>query len=254
MSAPLALQLYSLREAIAAQGFETMVKQVAEMGYTGVETAGFPGTTAEAAGKLFKELGLAVPSAHIPMPLGDQKNMVLETMEAIGAKQITSASIGREPYQSIDGIKKAAERFNEANAVAQAHGYTFAIHNHSVEFQEVEGRNAHEVLLEYVDDSVLFQLDTYWIQVAGIEAVAMIKKFAGRAPTLHIKDGPCTHEDPMVALGQGSMDIPALVTAGGSHTEWVIVELDRVAPEVNMVEAVKQSADYMLSKGLAHGR
>ena len=57
-----------------------MVRQVAEMGYVGVEPAGFPGTTPEAAGKLFAELGLAVPSAHVALPVGESKNEVLDTM------------------------------------------------------------------------------------------------------------------------------------------------------------------------------
>ena len=252
MPAPIALQLYSLREAIAAEGFVAVVEEVAKMGFAGVETAGFPGTTAKEAAKLFADLGLAVPSAHIAMPLGDSKSEVLDTMAVLGAKQITSPSIGQEPYQSIDGIKKACERFNQANAVARESGYTFAIHNHWMEFQDVEGRNAFDVLLENLDQTVLFQLDTYWIQTAGKDPVQIIKKLGQRAPTLHIKDGPCTREEPMLAFGEGKMDIPALVDAGGQATEWLIVELDRCATD--MAEAVEKSYTYMINKGLARGR
>lgn len=252
MPAPIALQLYTLREAIAAEGYSAVVKKVADMGFAGVETAGFRGTTAKEAAKLFADLGLAVPSAHIAMPLDEAKNEVLDTMATLGAKQITSPSIGREPYQSLDGIKKACERFNQANAVAREHGYTFAIHNHWMEFQEVEGRNAFDVLLDNLDDTVLFQLDTYWIQTAGVDAVETIKKLGKRAPTLHVKDGPCTREEPMQAFGEGKMDIPALVAAGGDATEWLIVELDRCATD--MAEAVEKSYTYMIEKGLARGK
>jgi len=73
MAAPVALQLYSVREVIAACGFDEVVRQVAGMGYAGVEPAGFPGTTPAQAKKLFDDLGLAVTSAHLPLPLGDQK-------------------------------------------------------------------------------------------------------------------------------------------------------------------------------------
>ena len=72
MISPIALQLYSLRE-YAQKDFEKTIRKVAEMGYAGVEPAGFPGTTPVAAGKLFAELGLAVPSAHLPLPVGEQK-------------------------------------------------------------------------------------------------------------------------------------------------------------------------------------
>jgi sugar phosphate isomerase/epimerase len=237
---------------MAKDGFAETVKKVATIGYAGVETAGFPGTTPKEASKLFKELGLVVPSAHLGLPIGEQKNQILDTMAELGARQIVSPSIGREPYQSIEGIKKACERFNEANAVALENGYTFAVHNHWMEFQEVEGRNAHEVLLEHLDASVLFQLDTYWIKAAGLDPVAIVKKLGKRAPTLHLKDGPATREEPMMAIGEGMMDTAGIVKAGGETTEWLIVELDRCATD--MLEAVEKSYHYLVSKGLAHGR
>ena len=252
MPAPIALQLYSVREAMAAEGFAAVVKKIARMGYLGVETAGFPGTTPEEAAKLFRDLGLAVPSAHVPSPLGQDKQQVLDLMGVLGAEQITSPGIGHEPYQTIDGIKRASARFNEANAVARERGYTFAIHNHWMEFQPVEGRNAHEVLLEHLDQTVLFQLDTYWIQTAGLDPVPIIKKLGRRAPTLHLKDGPCKKDEPMVALGEGAMDIPAIVEAGGEATEWLIVELDRCAGD--MLTAVEKSYAYLVGGGYARGR
>jgi sugar phosphate isomerase/epimerase len=250
MPAPIALQLYTLRDAMKADFAET-VRKVAAMGFVGVETAGFPGTTPQAAGELFKELGLEVPSAHIKMPLGDDKQEVLDTMAALGARHIVCPGVGREPYETIDGIKRVCERFNEANAVAQANGYTFSIHNHWMEFQEVEGRNASEVLLENLDPTVLFQVDTYWVKAAGLDPVAVVQQLGKRAPLLHIKDGPATIGESMLPLGEGSMDIKALVKAGAGNTEWLIVELDRC--DSDMVEAVQKSYKYMVGEGLARG-
>ena len=55
MTAPLAVQLYSVREALA-RDFDGVVRQIADMGYAGVETAGFPGTTPQAAARLFQDV------------------------------------------------------------------------------------------------------------------------------------------------------------------------------------------------------
>ena len=104
---PVALQLYSIRD-ILSQGYEAGVRRVAEMGYAGVETAGFPGTTPQAAAKLFGELGLTVCSAHSPLPLGDKKNEVLDTMAAIGCKRIVLAWLNEDQFTSLDGIYRAA--------------------------------------------------------------------------------------------------------------------------------------------------
>ena len=59
MAAPIAIQLYTVREALA-QNFKAVVTRIAEMGYVGVETAGFPGVTVEEASDLFADLGLEV--------------------------------------------------------------------------------------------------------------------------------------------------------------------------------------------------
>jgi len=107
----------------------------------------------------------------------------------------------------------------------------------------VDGRYVYHVMLEELDPSVLFELDTYWIQTAGCDPAAVVKEFGARAPLLHIKDGPAVKEEPMQALGTGAMDIPALLEAGAGNVEWVIVELDRCATD--MTEAVRKSYQYL---------
>ena len=87
MAAPIALQLYSVRTELG-EDFEAGVRRVAAMGYVGVETAGFPGSTPEDAGKLFKELWLVVPSAHTGLPVGDATQETLAAMNAIDCNSI----------------------------------------------------------------------------------------------------------------------------------------------------------------------
>jgi len=250
MPQPIALQLYSLRET-AALDYASVVRQVAAMGYAGVEPAGFPGTTAEAAGKLFRELGLAVPSAHLAPPVGENKNEVLDAMKAIGSKRLVSGK-GADSFKTIDLVRQTCDLFNESSAVCRANGLTFGVHNHWWEYIEVEGRPVYEMLLEYLDPSVEFQLDTYWIKTAGVDPAMIIKKFGKRAPTLHIKDGPCVKGEPMTAVGKGVMDFKAVVAAGAGSTEWLIVEIDRCATD--MAEAVKESLDYLVRTGLGRGK
>jgi sugar phosphate isomerase/epimerase len=250
MSAPIALQLYTLREAAAAQGFEKTVRLVAEMGYAGVEPAGFPGSTPEAAGKLFRELGLAVPSAHVALPVGEAKNEVLDTMAAIGSTCIVSGK-GPADFGTVDAIKATCALFNEANANAQAAGMSFGIHNHWWEYLQVGDRYAYEIMLDLLDPAITFEIDTYWVQVAGPDPAEIVVQMGARSPLLHIKDGPAVKDEPMQAIGSGVLDWPAIVQAGAKHTEWLIVELDRCATD--MVEAVQQSYDYLVGEGLARG-
>jgi sugar phosphate isomerase/epimerase len=252
MPAKIGIQLYTVRDALA-QDFDGVVRKIAAMGYVGVETAGFPGTTPEKAGALFKELGLQVPGAHVPLPLGDQQQQVLELMDAIGCQRIIAPVPPKEAnhYQTLDDTLQACDLFNQANAVAQAHGLTFGVHNHTWEFGQVEGQYVYQVLLEHLEPEIFFQIDTYWVKTAGLDPVKVVKELGSRAPLLHLKDGPCVWGEPMVALGNGDLEISEIVRAGGTATEWLIVELDRTATDV--MEAVEQSYRFLVDKGLALG-
>jgi sugar phosphate isomerase/epimerase len=110
MKSPIALQLYTLREA-AQKDYAAVVTKVAEIGYVGVETAGFPGTTAAGAARLYESLGLEVTSAHAPLPLGDKKSEVLETMDALGCDHLVCPWMDPKNYASVDAIKRVGPRW-----------------------------------------------------------------------------------------------------------------------------------------------
>jgi len=245
MTIPIAVQLYTLREALA-QDFAGVIKQVAGIGYAGVETAGFPGTTPVAASRLFRDLGLAVTSAHTPLPLGDQKNEVLDTAAALGCRRIICAYLSPDQYQTLDQIKRTCDLLNEANAVAVAHGLSLGIHNHWWEFEPVEGQYPYQVWLERLDPAIFFEIDTYWVKTAGLDPVPVIKEFGRRAPLLHIKDGPAIKGEPMTAVGDGTLDLPGILQAATEYSEWLIVELDQCATD--MLEAVAKSYHYLAAQ------
>ncbi len=250
MASPIALQLYTLREKMA-HDFDGVVRQVAAMGYAGVETAGFPGTTPEKASRLFASLGLAVPSAHLPMPVGEHKQASLDTANALGIKRIING-LGPDQFTSVDKIKASCDLFNTAHEAAAEHGFTFGIHKHWWEFLQVDGRLVCDIMLEHLTPSVFFEVDVYWVQTGGADPVDVVNRLGKRAPILHIKDGPCNREEPMTAVGAGKVDMPGVIAAGAGSTEWLIVELDRCATD--MVEAVEQSYRYLVDNGLGSGR
>jgi sugar phosphate isomerase/epimerase len=243
MTAPIGLQLYSVRQNLA-DDFTGIIKRVAAMGYTGVETAGFPkGVTPKDAKLLFDDLGLTVTSSHADMPLGKDQGKVLENLAAIGCPHLVSPWMDPKNYTSVEKMEKLAETFNQAYAVAKGAGMEFSIHNHTFEFALVDGAPALYTLQKYLDPGVNFQLDTYWIKVAGQDPAQVVSRMGSRAPLLHIKDGPATHEGDMTAVGDGVVDVPAIVNAGQPHTEWLIVELDRCATD--MLTAVEKSYHYL---------
>jgi sugar phosphate isomerase/epimerase len=248
MTLPIALQTYTVREHMG-RDFEGTIRRVAAMGYRAVETTfEIPGTTWSRAAGLFQELQLAVPCAHTPLPLGKNQGPVLDFAGQLGLSYLVSMH-GPNDFKKIDQIRHICDQYNEAAAVAAQRNLRLAYHNHWWEFQMVEGRLAFDVMLEHLDPAVGFEIDTYWVQTAGHDPAAVVQRLGERAPLLHIKDGPATVEDPMVAVGQGVLDFPAIVAAA-SGAQWLIVELDRCATD--MLVAVEQSHRYLVQEGLGH--
>ena len=252
MSLPIALQLYTIREQLA-QNFESAVRRLAGIGYSGVETAGFPGTTPREAARLFKELGLEVTSAHSPLPLAEKKNEVLDTMGQLGTKYLICAYLDpKKYYQTLDQVKAACDLLNGANEVARESGLILGYHNHWFEYEKVEGQYVYQLMLEHLDPSIIFELDAYWAKTAGPDPVNILHELQGRVPFLHVKDGPAVRDEPMVAVGEGTLDYPAIIKAGEGQLRHLIIELDRCATD--MFIAVEKSFHYLVDKGLGHGR
>jgi len=249
MPAPIALQLYTVREQLA-KNFRDVVTRIADMGYVGVELAGFPGIQPDEASDLFADLGLEVCSMHTQLPIGKQKNEVIEVAKELEVTRIIS-STGRDSFASMDEVKKLCDRWNQAGAIAAENDLELGLHNHWWEFTEVEGRSGFDLLIENLDPAVFFQVDTYWVNTGGGDSVEVIEKLEERAPLVHIKDGPCDPQADMQAIGEGKMDFPPIVEASKGTAEWLIVELDRCATD--MMEAVEKSYSYLVGGELARG-
>jgi sugar phosphate isomerase/epimerase len=213
MTAPIALQLYTVREALA-EDFPGVIKKIASIGYVGIELIfNLPGTTISEAAQLFDELGLQVPSAHVPLPIGDNKNRVLDYMAAFGCQRIISPGQGADSLATVARVRQTCDLFNEAHAVTAENGMEFGVHNHQREFQQIKGRYIYHIMLEHLDPAIFFQLDTYWAQTAGVDPVSVIKELGPRVPLLHIKDGPAVSDEPQVAVchrhaGSGRTKLP----------------------------------------------
>jgi len=250
MTAPSALQLYTVREALN-KDYPGTLRRVAEMGYIGIETTQILGTPAEVAASQARELGLEICSAHVPLPIGNQKNEALDEVAAWGCDTLISGA-PKDLFSSLDGLHRLADMLNEAEETCQAHGLRYGYHNHYWEFQALGEQRAFEILFELVSPGVFFQIDTYWAQVAGVDVPKLLSELGKRAPLLHIKDGPGLIGQPMVAVGQGAMDFPAIISASQENVEWLIVELDNCATDI--VKAAADSYQYLVDYGLARGR
>jgi sugar phosphate isomerase/epimerase len=257
--AKLSVQLYTIRNQISADIQGTLAK-VHEIGFQSVETAFWPeGITIQKAAKYIKDAGLSVSSAHIELPIGDKRQTMLDTAAAYNCKKMIWHGWPEDKrYSSLQGTMELISIYNEAGKFAKANGLQFGLHNHWWEYRnKIDGRFVYELLLENLDSDIFFEVDTYWVKVAGQDPAAIVKKLGNRAPLLHIKDGPAKwndllpqdNPDPMTAVGKGTQNFPEIVKAADGNTEWMVVEMDKTSGDV--FEALKESYDYLINNKLA---
>jgi sugar phosphate isomerase/epimerase len=259
----IALQLYTLRNQMK-MNIPDCLHFVAQTGFEAVETAFWPDDVSiKQAGKYLKDAGLSVSSAHVALPNTDQnKAIMLETAETFNCKKMIWHGWPEDKrYSSMEGTKELVGLYNEANQFAHDHVLEFGLHNHWWEYRnKVDGKFVYQVLLESVDPQIFFEIDTYWVKVAGQDPVKIVGEFGKRAPLLHIKDGPARWTDslpadkpePMVAAGKGAQNFPAIVKAANGNTEWMVLEMDVTATDV--FAAIRDSYHYLVANHLAQGK
>jgi len=250
---PLALQLYSLRDA-AKDDLAGTLKKVAEMGYLGVELAGMHGHKTEQVRDMLQDVGLKATSVHQGDVSSENVNEIAESANMLRYDNIVIPHRPGECFHDPMAIQQLANDLDVAAALLEAKGMTLSYHNHDHEMVLIDGRHAFEILLEMVP-RLRPQIDTYWAADHGkYDPAEFVTKVGAKARSIHIKDGPLEKGAAMLALGSGKMDIPAVVEAANQFDgiEWLIVELDKC--DGDMMQAVAESATYMIGEGLAEGR
>jgi sugar phosphate isomerase/epimerase len=243
MKRSISVQLYSLRNR-AETDFAGVLKDLSEIGYDGVEPAGLHGRSAAEVRRMTDDLGLVVSSTHSALPTKENLNEIVDTAKTLGYKYVISG-LGPDQFKTPGTIQKAAEMFQAAAELLKPHGLQMGYHNHWWEFGLVEGRYGYNRFLELCPD-VFSELDVYWACNFGhIDVPALVKAHAKRIKLLHIKDGPLVQGQPHTAVGQGKMNIPAIVAAAAKDTTWLVVELDDCATD--MTQAVRESFEYLKS-------
>lgn len=269
MTPQITVQLYSVRD-LAKKDYAGTIRAIAETGFGCVEPAGYPGTTAKDAAKLFQELGLKAPSAHAGLPVGDNKNAIIEEALLMGHKYlITGCPPGfKDNYTSLDRVRAMAELYCQAAENLKPHGLQVGYHNHDWDLAVVDGRRSYQVFLENTPETVLYEADVFWVSRAGLDPAAFIREIGPRGKVLHFKDGivsnAATFKEaktesgavmvsdsiPFRPAGRGQVDLLAASKAV-QHAEYLAVELDSF--EGDMMQAIKDSYRYLTANKIAQG-
>ena len=242
------VQLYSVRDA-CAKDFDAALKEIAGMGFEGVEFAGYHKYDGKAADlkKKLDELGLKVAGTHIRADAftGDALKKTIEFHKTIGCNFLICPGDGR--FTDAQKSKELAELFNKAAEALKPEGMHCGYHNHAQEFGKGEGdKTWWDLFAERTTKDVVLQIDFGHAIYAGADCVALVKKSPGRVKTTHIKGRlpkGATGKKPFV--GQDTADWKSILAAcrevGG--TEWFLIEQEDYPDGKSPMECTKISLE-----------
>jgi sugar phosphate isomerase/epimerase len=279
MPASIGLQLYTLGDLMTTDAKGTLQK-LAAIGYKELESAGsskgnFYGFKPKELSSMIKDAGMHWRSAHVggaPFNMdqfiksaktaqdsariqrmtdrlknmaptlnlkNDFKRLADDAAEG-GLSYLVCSSI---PVSTLDEMKTAVDVFNKSGEACKKAGVQFAYHNHTTEFDQIEGHRPFDYILANTDkDLVKMELDLAWATKANQDPVALFKQHPGRFPLWHAKDLDKVNKNP-AEVGSGIVDFKRIFNnAKESGMKYFFVEQDG-APQP--LQNVTNSYNYL---------
>ena len=228
--------------------------QLRQWGVTELE-GGLPKSlSAKAYQKMLKENGLRVVGVGANFNLlRDSLDQVVKNAKRLGATYVICYWI---PHQgdvfTVTDADNAIAVFTKAGRYLRQKGLTLCYHNHGYEFVKHGDGTLFDYLAQRLPpDAVQFELDLMWAKHPGQDPTALLTKYAGRFPLVHLKDRrpgtPASYQGQTlrpanVPLGQGDIGLSAfLQEARRSGVKHLFIEDESLKP----MEHIPQSISFL---------
>jgi sugar phosphate isomerase/epimerase len=226
---PIGTQLWCVRKQLASDIPGTL-NGVGALGYEAVELENaFGKSGAEWKGYLdaakLKPCGFHHRLSELQ---GDKLAASVEFNQAIGNRNLIIRSLAPPVYTSADLLKKTADEVNEVAAKLKAHNMRVGYHNHTTDFNRIDGEYWWNRFADQTSKDVILQFDTgNASEMEGVTPQSLIRRNAGRTISMHVK--PFSKKDPNAYLGSDELDWPAIMTAAeaAGGIEWYIIEYEK---------------------------
>jgi sugar phosphate isomerase/epimerase len=240
---PVGLQVYSVRQQ-AAKDLAAVLAAVSRIGYKGVEFAGYYDHKAADIRKMLDDNGLVACGTHTPYEsiLPEKLAETIEFNQTIGNKYLIVPWMqGKTKQEWLD----KAKLFNDVAEKVKPHGMWVGYHAHAHDFQKIGDQSAWDIFFGSTRKEVVMQLDTSNCVEGGADPVEVLKRYPGRARTIHLK---ANGGGPEAVIGEDKVNWSEVFKfcEGEGQTEWYIVEHES---SKDPMDAVKRSFDALKSMG-----
>jgi len=220
-AARIGLALWTVRRE-CAQAFEPTLRQIAAMGYEGVELHDLYGHEPDEIAAWFADTGLVATSRHTSLDAIESELPALAAeAQTLGWRRLIVGWV--DPSQLGPDLVR---RLEDAAASAAAERLQLGFHNHDAEARPRDGGASFlDELL--ASDALFLELDLGWAWYAGADPLPLLGRARGRCPLVHVKDFHSREPGSFAPVGDGTVGyervVPAAIAAGA---EWLLVEQD----------------------------
>jgi sugar phosphate isomerase/epimerase len=219
--ARIGLMLWTVRED-CARAFEPTLREVAKIGYEGVELFDLHGHEPDEVASWLADAGLVACGRHAPLgAVESQLPALVAEARTLGWRRLVVSWVDPSELGS-----ELVGRLTAAAAAASTHGLELGFHNHDAEVRPRDGGASFlDELL--AGDALFLELDLGWAWYAGADPLSLLGRARGRCPLVHVKDFHSHEPGSFAPVGDGAVGYervaPAAVAAGA---EWLLVEQD----------------------------
>jgi len=252
---PLACQLFVVADQLS-KDLRGTLKMVKEAGYDGVEFAGGLKYAAQDVKYALDEAGLQIAGWHTPWEFLSPSNIhsTITYNKVLGNQYIVVPWMPDEQLFTSTACLEFAAQLTWVSDVLGEYGMVTGYHNHGTEFRPTDdtGELPWDIIAQNTPSNVIMQNDIGNGLSGGGDMMGLLKKYPGRATTVHMKpwspeSRDTFFDDPNCTINWDEYFEICRKEAG---VRWYIVEyLNRERYPGDPVAALKASADWFRGRG-----
>jgi len=247
---PLGFQTFTVRDKLS-KDFAGTLKMMADLGYKLTEMCSPQGYATIGFGPIAKmktadirssitDAGLSCPSCHFGFAeMTDKVDERIEFAHELGLKHMICSTFWLPKTATLNDYLVAADKLNKGAEKIRKAGMQAGFHNHSMEFEKLDGQLIYDALLKRFDpELVKMQFQTEVINL-GYKGPDYFTKYPGRFISAHLSDW--TADKKQVPVGKGVIDwIEFFATAktGGVETFFVEMDFDKFKDSASYIQAL----------------
>lgn len=240
-----AVQLWSVKDE-ARQDFDGTLAKLAALGFQGVEFAGQFGRFADNGAALrtfLDQTGLQCAGAHVDFAAlaAPRFGATTSFYRRAGCTTLIIAMDARAT--TVEGAAAVAKDLTALSVRLAPLGMRIGYHNHGEEMAGADGRTPWDAIAAGTPHAVVLQQDIGWTTYAGKDPAALLRRYPGRAFSVHFKAKFAQGHSGASIIGQDKTDWPAVVKAvrGVGGTEWIVLEQEEYPNGMGQLESVAAS-------------